>query len=174
MNLIAKEGIFLGFMSPLGIVIGILPGALALSFARTSLLAEFVGVGPEVSGISGGIPAQDYFQNDRLSNETVKYLIESILSQAITEVGEGAVGRCLQEVEAAKEAKPGVITEGSNKFAIRFNLVQVNKKLGLEQRDWIIAICPLRRVFITDQGMDKRPVDVIEYYLGGIIGSELQ
>jgi hypothetical protein len=109
-----------------------------------------------------------------LSNETVKYLIESILPQAITEVSEGAVGRCLEEIETTKEAEPGVITESSNKFAIRFNLVQVDEKLGLEQRDWIIALCPLRRVFITDQGMDKRPVDVIEYYLGGIIGFELQ
>jgi hypothetical protein len=61
MNLIAKEGIFLGFMSPLGMGIGILPGTVTLSFARTSLLSELVGVGPEVSGISGGIPAQDYF-----------------------------------------------------------------------------------------------------------------
>ena len=85
-------------MSPLGIVIGILPGTVTLSFAGTRLLAEFVGVGPQVSGIGGGIPAQDNFQSDRLRNETVKYLIKSILSQAITEVGERAIGRCLQEI----------------------------------------------------------------------------
>lgn len=65
----------------------------------------------------------------------------------------------------AKEAKPRVITEGGNKFAIRFGVVKAIGKLGIEQRDWIIVICLLRRVFIINQGMDKRPVDVIEYCL---------
>ena len=70
----------------------------------------------------------------------------------------------------AKEAKPGIIMEGSNKFAIRFNLVRADEKLGVEQRDWTIAFCPFKRAFITDHGIDKRPADVNEYYHGGIVG----
>ena len=38
-------------------------------------------------------------------------LIENVLSQAVTEVGEGAVGGSLEEVEAAKEAEPAVIAQ---------------------------------------------------------------
>ena len=36
-------------------------------------------------------------------------LIENILTEAVTEVSEGAVGGGLEEVEAAKEAEPGII-----------------------------------------------------------------
>ena len=39
-------------------------------------------------------------------------LIEDVLAEAVTEVGEGAIRGSLEEVEAAKEAEPGVIAKG--------------------------------------------------------------
>lgn len=109
MNLIAEEGIFLCLMSPLGIGIGIFPGAITFAFAGAGLLAEFIGVGPDVSGIGSGIPAQDYLQGNRLSDQIMEYLVEGIISQTIAEVGEGAIGRGLEEVKVAEETKSGTL-----------------------------------------------------------------
>src|SRR4030043_111060 len=103
MNLIAEEGIFLCLMSPPGIGIGIFPGAITLAFAGAGLFAEFIGVGPDVSGIGSGIPAQDYLQGNRLSNQIMEYLVEGIISQTIAEVGEGAIGRGFHKVEATQK-----------------------------------------------------------------------
>jgi hypothetical protein len=38
-------------------------------------------------------------------------LIEDILTEAVTEVSEGAIGRGLKEVETAEKAKPGIIAK---------------------------------------------------------------
>jgi len=35
--------------------------------------------------------------------------IEDILTEAVTEVGKGAVGRGLKEIEAAEETEPAII-----------------------------------------------------------------
>ena len=85
----------------------------------------------------------------------MEYLIERILSQASAEVGKGAIGRGFHEVEATKEAQPGVIEKGSGKLAIRFDLAQVDEELCLEQLDGVITIRSLRRILIVDQGMDE-------------------
>ena len=53
-------------------------------------------------------------------------MVENVVSQAVTEVSEGAIGRRLQEIEAAKEAEPGVITQSRGKLAVRTNLTQVD------------------------------------------------
>ena len=42
----------------------------------------------------------------------MKRFIENILADAVTEVGKGAVGRGLEEVEATEQAEPGVIAKG--------------------------------------------------------------
>jgi hypothetical protein len=36
-------------------------------------------------------------------------LIEDILTEAVTEVGKGAIGWSLKEIEATEEAKPAII-----------------------------------------------------------------
>ncbi len=35
--------------------------------------------------------------------------IEDILTEAVTEVGKGAIGRSLEEIEAAEETEPAII-----------------------------------------------------------------
>ena len=37
--------------------------------------------------------------------------MKNILSETVTEVSEGAVGWGIEEVEATKKAKPGIITQ---------------------------------------------------------------
>ena len=44
-----------------------------------------------------------------LGNQPMENLIENILSEAVTEVGKGAVGGSLKEVKTAKEVEPSVI-----------------------------------------------------------------
>ncbi len=38
--------------------------------------------------------------------------IENILTEAVAEIGKGAIGRGLKKVEAAEETEPGVIAKG--------------------------------------------------------------
>jgi hypothetical protein len=38
----------------------------------------------------------------------MKDFVEEVLSQTITKVSEGAIGRSLEEIEAAEEAEPGL------------------------------------------------------------------
>jgi hypothetical protein len=106
----------------------------------------------------------------------MKDFVEEVLSQTITEVSEGAVGRSLEEIEATEEAEPGVVAKSRGKFPIRANLTQIDKKLSLKQRDSVIAICSLRAVlvFLPGQRMNERPVNVIKNYLNGIIPIELK
>jgi len=118
MDLIAEEDVFLGFMPPTGIRIGVFPGAVAPPLTGAGLFAKFVRVCPEVGGIHSGIPTDDYLEDYSLSNQAVEDVIENVVSQAVTEVGEGAIGRCLQEIESAKEAEPSIITQGRGKFAV--------------------------------------------------------
>ena len=42
----------------------------------------------------------------------MEYFIEGLLSKAIAEVSEGAIGGGFEEVEAAEETKSGIITKG--------------------------------------------------------------
>lgn len=86
-----------------------LPGTVALPFTGTGLFAEPVGVCPDVSGIGSGIFSQDDLKGNRLSNQAMEYLIEDFLSQPITEVGEGAIGRGLHVIKPTKEAEPGIM-----------------------------------------------------------------
>ncbi len=53
-------------------------------------------------------------------------LIENVLSQAITEIGEGTIRRGLEEVEATTEAEPGVIAQSGTKLAVGTDLTQVD------------------------------------------------
>jgi len=39
----------------------------------------------------------------------MEHLIENLFSQAMTEVGKGSIGGCLEKVEVAKKTEPGVI-----------------------------------------------------------------
>ena len=73
-------------MSQIGIAI--LEGTVALLFSGAGLLTEPIGVYPEVGRNGGGISGQYTFEGNLLSKETTKLLIESALSQAITEVDE--------------------------------------------------------------------------------------
>jgi hypothetical protein len=83
-------------------------------------------------------------------------LLEGLLPQAMAEVGEGAIGNRLPEIEATKETELGIVAQRRGKLAMRLNLVQVDEKLSLEQGDWIIAIRALREVFVTHQGIHGR------------------
>jgi hypothetical protein len=38
--------------------------------------------------------------------------IEGILTKAITEVGESAVGSSLKEIESTEKTQPGIVTKG--------------------------------------------------------------
>jgi hypothetical protein len=38
--------------------------------------------------------------------------IEGILAKAVTEVGEGAVGRSLKEIAPTEKTQPGIVTKG--------------------------------------------------------------
>jgi len=56
----------------------------------------------------------------------VENLIENALAEAMMEVGEGAVRRCLEEVETAKKAEPDVIAESRSKLAVSTDLAEVD------------------------------------------------
>ena len=64
MNLVAEKDIFLILVSPLGITVRVVSGAVALAFTGAGFLAEAVGISvrgisSQVSGIDGGIAAKD-------------------------------------------------------------------------------------------------------------------
>jgi hypothetical protein len=53
-------------------------------------------------------------------------LIENTLTEAVTEVGKGAVGGGLEKAEAAEEAEPGVIAQGRSQLAVGIDLTEVD------------------------------------------------
>ena len=91
MDLVTEEDIFLVLVSPLGITVRVVSGAVALPFAGASLPAEAVGVSPQMSGIDGGITTKGYFQRYGLGSKLVETFIENVLAQPMAEVGETAV-----------------------------------------------------------------------------------
>ena len=91
MDLVAKKDIFLILVSPLGITVRVISGAVALPFAGASFLAEAVGISLQVGGIDGGIATLDYPQRYSLGNKLVETFIENALAQTMAEVGETAV-----------------------------------------------------------------------------------
>jgi len=90
-DLVAEKDIFLILVSPPGITVRVVSGAVALPFAGAGLLAEAAGISPEVSGVDGSITANDYLQRYSLGNKLVKAFIGNVLTQAVAEVGESAV-----------------------------------------------------------------------------------
>ncbi len=40
----------------------------------------------------------------------MEYFIEGLLSESVTEVGEGAIGGGLKKVEVTEEAQPAIVT----------------------------------------------------------------
>ncbi|MGB6873587.1 MAG: hypothetical protein WBE46_05575 [Dehalococcoidia bacterium] len=54
-----------------------------------------------MSGIVSGIVTSDYVERCALRNRPVETLIEGILAQPLAEVGEGATGERLKEIETA-------------------------------------------------------------------------
>jgi hypothetical protein len=90
-DLVAEKDIFLILVSPLGITVRVISGAVALPFTEAGFLAEAVGMSPQMSGIDGGIATKDYFQRYGLGNKLVETFIENILAQTMAEVGETAV-----------------------------------------------------------------------------------
>jgi hypothetical protein len=90
-DLVAEKDIFLILVSPLGITVRVISGAVALPFTGAGFLAEAVGISAQMSGINGGIATKDYFQRYGLGNKLVETFIENILAQTMAEVGETAV-----------------------------------------------------------------------------------
>ena len=88
---VAKEDVVLTLSSPLGIMVGIIPRAMALTFTGAGLLTEAAGVSPQVSRIDGGIATKDYLQRYRLGNKLVEAFVENVLAKTVAEVGEGAI-----------------------------------------------------------------------------------
>ncbi len=82
---------------------------MALPLTGAGLLTKLTWADPEMGWIYGGITTDDYLQDNSLSNQVMENLIENILSQAITEIGEGAIRGGLEEVKTTKEAEPGII-----------------------------------------------------------------
>jgi hypothetical protein len=70
-HLVAEEDVFLILVAPPGIAVRVVSGAVALPFTGAGLLAEAVGISPEVSGIDGGIATLDYLQGYGLGNKLV-------------------------------------------------------------------------------------------------------
>jgi hypothetical protein len=48
----------------------------------------------------------------------VQDFVEKLFSETITEIGEGAIRRGLQKIEATEETKPGIVAEGGGKLSI--------------------------------------------------------
>ena len=141
MDLVSEEGVGFGLMSPLGIRVGIFSEALALAGAVADLDAELIGARPDVGGIHRRVDVLlDQAYGNSLRDELMQDPIEGILSQAITKMSKGRMGRGLQEIESAKETESGVITKDSSKFAVGVNLAQIYEKLSFEQRERIVAL----------------------------------
>ncbi len=77
MDFIAEKDIFLIPVSPLGVTVRVVSGAVALPFAGADFPAEAVGISPQVSGIDGGITTKDYLQCYSLDNKLVETFIEA-------------------------------------------------------------------------------------------------
>jgi len=72
-------------------MVRVVSGAFALPFTGASLPAEAVGISPQVGGINGGIATQDYLQRYGLGNKLVETLIENVLAQVVSQIGEGTI-----------------------------------------------------------------------------------
>lgn len=97
-----------------------------------------------MGGICGGISSCDYLEDNRLSNEIVKRLVEYGLTQSATEVREGTIGGCFHEVEPTEEAEPGIMLKRRGKTAIRTNFIEIDQELCLEQGNRIVAVRSFR------------------------------
>lgn len=49
-------------------------------------------------------------------------MVESALPEAMAEIGKGAMGRYLQEIESTNETEPGVVEQRRGKLTIGLNL----------------------------------------------------
>ena len=90
-DLVAEEDVVLALSSPLSIMVGINPRAMALPLTGAGLLAKAVGVGLQVSGIDGGIAAKDYLQCYCLCDKLVETFVENVVAKTVAEIGEGAI-----------------------------------------------------------------------------------
>ena len=118
MDFVAKEKVVLALGSPLSISVRVALGTITFTFTGAGLIAEFTGLSPDVSGIYSGIPAFDYLQDDSLGNQVMQNIIESVCTKAVTESGEGAVGRGFQEIEAAEETQTAVVAQGFSQLSV--------------------------------------------------------
>ena len=108
-DLVSEEGVGLSLMSPLCIGVGVCSKALALFGAGADFDAEVVGASPEVGGVPGCVGFfLDQPYGDRLCDKLMEDGIAGILSQSVAELGEGSVGRSVQEVKATEELKSDV------------------------------------------------------------------
>lgn len=118
MNLIAKEKIVLALGSPLGIGVGIAFRTIAFPFAGAGLMAEFTGISPDMGRIYGRVATFDYLQDDSLGNQVMKNIIENVFTEPVAEIGKSAVGRSLQEVEAAEKTQATIVAQGFSQLSI--------------------------------------------------------
>jgi hypothetical protein len=118
MYFVAKEKIVLALGSPLSISIGVAFGTIAFPFTGAGLMAELIGISPDVSGIYGCIPTLDYFQHNSLSNQVMENFIENVFTESVTEVGKGAIGGSLKEIETAEKTQPAIVTQGGGELSI--------------------------------------------------------
>ena len=103
MDFVAKEGIVLALGSPLCISIRVTSGTITFTLTGAGLMAEFTCISPDVCGIYSGITTLDYLQDYSLGNQLVQDFIENLLTEAVAEVSEGAIGRGLEKIEAAEK-----------------------------------------------------------------------
>jgi hypothetical protein len=103
MGFVAKEKVVLALGSPLSIGVRVASWAITLSFAGAGLMAKFTGISPEVCGIYGSTTTLDYLQDYSLGNQLMQDFIENLLTEAVAEVSEGAIGRGLEKIETAEK-----------------------------------------------------------------------
>jgi hypothetical protein len=103
MDFVAKEKVVLALGSPLSIGIRIASGTITFTLTGAGLFTEAIGISPEVCGIYGSTTTLDYLQDYSLGNQLMQDFIENLLTEAVAEVSEGAIGRGLEKIETAEK-----------------------------------------------------------------------
>jgi len=92
MDLVSKEGVCFGLMSPLRIGVAVVAETLAFPFAGTDFDAELAGVSPDVGGIDGGMHLLlDESCCDGLGTQLMEDVVEELLSQTSAKPGEDSM-----------------------------------------------------------------------------------
>jgi hypothetical protein len=103
LDFVPKEKVILAFSSSLNISIGVAVGIIVFSLELTGLITGLIGIGPDMSGVDGGILTLDYLQDNGMSKTVMENLVENTIANTVTKIGKVAMRRSLQEIKTTEK-----------------------------------------------------------------------